>query len=852
MADIRIKDLPTTATQTSSDDFIALDGTTNGTRKLSAYNPSFGGAITGVSLTAPTTTNLTLAGGSTGASLVLGQGANASATIATTGSGGTSLGTGATQPLKVGRNSDVIGYTSISFNNSLSTNGLLGFSAWNGADTKLYIQHQGSGIEFRNAGATVAFLNGNGNLLIGTTTDVGPRLLSKTKDNSYTGAGIGIVDQNSGTSYITRSGGTFYISNNGSTDHFTLSSTGAATFAGAVTVNSSITAGTGSLSLNGSSGNGVNIHNTLTSGVSIGAVPTVVGILSVRPVADGIFNFRNAAGLGSYTGGAIDMLNDASNTVTNLTIRAAETNFIGVGATKIASTTPSTGAGSGALQVAGGIYAGAASVFGGTVSVAGSAGASNTLLSNVTGYNAISFNNNVTVGGIVGIYAASAADNDLYISVPTGRTIRNRVNGSDVFSVNSTAATFAGAVTVNSTTAASSTTSGALQVSGGVGVGGAGYFGGTLSSSASTNGDHYIVASNSNAGTSAQTNLYVTTSGGGSEDFYLRKYGFNHSTRGHQAWLGTSGGLTTLTLAVNDVSALSFDTSRNATFAGAVLNSNGTAAAPSISFAADSDTGFYRYGDNAIGIASQGAYRFRFELNSLYGPHGSNNLGMDSNGACSLSAAGTNQNITLTPSGTGRAVVSASGTGDTNGALNIVASSQSAFLWTQANTAPNITTGQIAVSFLGKSASSANSGYMGFLWNSNSSTTNGLTWGLYGVDRLMTLLGTGNLLIGTTTDGGQKLQVNGTASFGGGVTVPFLAMSTDAQGSILSSVSNTLNIDAAAGDIRVRPKPGSAFIIGNSAGLRLGNAYVAGAVVGTGYVTIQDSTGTTYRVPVLI
>lgn len=132
---------------------------------------------------------------------------------------------------------------------------------------------------------------------------------------------------------------------------------------------------------------------------------------------------------------------------------AATNVAIGGGKVNIGDPTASTGAGSGALQVAGGIYSGAASVFGGTVSVAGSAGASNTLLSNVTGYNAISFNNNVTVGGIVGIYAASAADNDLYISVPTGRTIRNRVNGSDVFSVNSTAATFAGAVAINNTVA---------------------------------------------------------------------------------------------------------------------------------------------------------------------------------------------------------------------------------------------------------------------------------------------------------------------------------------------------------------------------------------------------------------
>lgn len=34
--------------------------------------------------------------------------------------------------------------------------------------------------------------------------------------------------------------------------------------------------------------------------------------------------------------------------------------------------------------------------------------------------------------------------------------------------------------------------------------------------------------------------------------------------------------------------------------------------------------------------------------------------------------------------------------------------------------------------------------------------------------------------------------------------------------------------------------------------LRTDNAYVAGAVVGTGYVTITDSTGTAYRVPVLV
>jgi len=46
MADIRINSLPTTASASSSDDFLALDGATNGTRKLNAYSPTFGGNLT--------------------------------------------------------------------------------------------------------------------------------------------------------------------------------------------------------------------------------------------------------------------------------------------------------------------------------------------------------------------------------------------------------------------------------------------------------------------------------------------------------------------------------------------------------------------------------------------------------------------------------------------------------------------------------------------------------------------------------------------------------------------------------------------------------------------------------------
>jgi hypothetical protein len=46
MADIRINALATTAASTASDDYIAIDGSANGTRKLDAYSPTFGGNLT--------------------------------------------------------------------------------------------------------------------------------------------------------------------------------------------------------------------------------------------------------------------------------------------------------------------------------------------------------------------------------------------------------------------------------------------------------------------------------------------------------------------------------------------------------------------------------------------------------------------------------------------------------------------------------------------------------------------------------------------------------------------------------------------------------------------------------------
>jgi len=63
MADIRINALATTASSTASDDFLAVDGSSQGTRKLNAFSPSFGGnATVGGNLTVSGTGQSSVAG----------------------------------------------------------------------------------------------------------------------------------------------------------------------------------------------------------------------------------------------------------------------------------------------------------------------------------------------------------------------------------------------------------------------------------------------------------------------------------------------------------------------------------------------------------------------------------------------------------------------------------------------------------------------------------------------------------------------------------------------------------------------------------------------------------------------
>ena len=131
--------------------------------------------------------------------------------------------------------------------------------------------------------------------------------------------------------------------------------------------------------------------------------------------------------------------------------------------------------------------------------------------------------------------------------------------------------------------------------------------------------------------------------------------------------------------------------------------------------------------------------------------------------------AGTN--ITVTQSGSEYTIASAGGADSTKlplaggtltGQLTINAvgaassptlrlntSSSSAFVHTQESLAENLTTGQHAISVIGKASNTKNSGYIGYYWADNASDNNFVTIGHWGNDDLFRVYGNGNVTVGT-------------------------------------------------------------------------------------------------------
>lgn len=91
---------------------------------------------------------------------------------------------------------------------------------------------------------------------------------------------------------------------------------------------------------------------------------------------------------------------------------------------------------------------------------------------------------------------------------------------------------------------------------------------------------------------------------------------------------------------------------------------DGSAAAPSITFTNDPDTGIYRPASNTIGFATGGVARFSIS-GSQFASAGGALFDMPAAGSIAITASGTNQNIVATPSGTGLFKVIGAGTTNT-------------------------------------------------------------------------------------------------------------------------------------------------------------------------------------------
>jgi hypothetical protein len=100
--------------------------------------------------------------------------------------------------------------------------------------------------------------------------------------------------------------------------------------------------------------------------------------------------------------------------------------------------------------------------------------------------------------------------------------------------------------------------------------------------------------------------------------------------------------------------------------------------------------------------------------------------------------------------------------------------------------APNVTGGQNVLFMMGKAGSTKNAGYIGYKWNGSSSNLNFLTFGHWGSDNLMNLSGDGKLLVGTQTDRGRKVVVEGT-----GDLMALYSTNTGAGGAQLDLIHNS-------------------------------------------------------------
>jgi hypothetical protein len=136
-------------------------------------------------------------------------------------------------------------------------------------------------------------------------------------------------------------------------------------------------------------------------------------------------------------------------------------------------------------------------------------------------------------------------------------------------------------------------------------------------------------------------------------------------------------------------------------------------------------------------------------------------FGITGAGSLAFTAGGSNQSITLTPSGTGRTVLSNQGTGTQQSQLSILMAGQPA----------NATPGNGSFYSFGQAESTNNAGVFQFAYVGAGSASNMLGFGLYGQTNSLWLTTTGHMLLGgLTTDGTGVLQLPAATTAAGGIT----------------------------------------------------------------------------------
>ena len=583
---------------------------------------TFGGAVTAPSLTAPAA--LTLAGGSTGASLVLGQGGNGVATLSGASSGASIV---ASQG----------GTDTIFLTPSGSTSASQVRVPAGAAARPIFGPQAGSGIFFPGGGATgfsvgsveAVRVSGNLNLLIGTTTDAtslsGGLVINgsgagATSSSTSTGAlrvtgGVGIggalygttinmsglatfgadvviaagnVFKSTGDAYFQSAPTTSVYLRPGGTTALTLAPTTlAATFAGAVTTGANIVA----------SSSGTNSLQSLTS-----ATNAYSGLILANSGASGR-SFLLATGGSAFADASFQssfVIYDATLGATRLKINAS-------GDTSITSTTPSTLTTNGALVVTGGVGVGGAGYFGGALIAQGD-GTFNSVRTS-TGGNSSAYVANPTFGT-----APSGTDPSYQMGLKFGTTGAAqfwRYTGThqtaDLTWATTGLFTFSKALAVTDTTPASSSIVGALTIGNGTAATNVAIGGGAINAGGNIRGAALEVPANGTI-TNVSNGGYIQFVSDGSILLRSQGGGANQVTIPQAGGITTTGVISsTLATSSSGLGTGALQVAGGAYFGAASVFGSGSSTNPlSVNFGNGANSGYALFSTNPSSLPGRG------------------------------------------------------------------------------------------------------------------------------------------------------------------------------------------------------------------------------------------------------